>query len=438
MTSLRRTWPGLRNAFTLIELLVVIAIIAILAAMLLPALASAREKARRGACMSNLKQIANGIESYVSDYGGYFPCYDGYGMNLVNAVRKAILTDPVSGKRINVVPELHTSYPRAHTRLIAAGGPADAVPAPPSRIQGTAPAKGALNVAPYGLGYLIWCGYIPDVRTFFCASTGDGNSGSPSAGVPQMSGRPVRLLSVYKNMGGLDRSSVFYGNYAQRGTLFGSRYTASYDPSQIGSFPDTATYDHGRAALCDYTYRGLPMELRWYTNTFARGDSTDPAEQNYARPATWWTDNPPIPYVKPLHRAVGGAPQFKTHKVLGGRALVSDSYSKAQEAAYARNQGDAVSAHAEGYNVLYGDGSVNWFGDQEQRIMWWETGTRNIGSSYGVFGFDRPAMCEYYGGAGSFGFPYNVGGVATTNAAYWEVSWYAVWHGFDSANLLDQ
>jgi len=62
-----------QRGFTLIELLVVIAIISILAAILFPVFARARENARRASCMSNLKQIGLGFMMYVQDYDEQFP-----------------------------------------------------------------------------------------------------------------------------------------------------------------------------------------------------------------------------------------------------------------------------------------------------------------------------------------------------------------------------
>jgi prepilin-type N-terminal cleavage/methylation domain-containing protein/prepilin-type processing-associated H-X9-DG protein len=71
----------MKKGFTLIELLVVIAIIAILAAILFPVFAKAREKARQSSCASNLKQIGLGIQQYTQDYDEMFPpAYAGNGM----------------------------------------------------------------------------------------------------------------------------------------------------------------------------------------------------------------------------------------------------------------------------------------------------------------------------------------------------------------------
>jgi prepilin-type N-terminal cleavage/methylation domain-containing protein/prepilin-type processing-associated H-X9-DG protein len=67
---------GKRTGFTLIELLVVIAIIAILAAILFPVFARARENARRASCQSNLKQIGLGVMQYTQDYDEKYPLYN--------------------------------------------------------------------------------------------------------------------------------------------------------------------------------------------------------------------------------------------------------------------------------------------------------------------------------------------------------------------------
>ena len=73
MQTIRNRKPR-ASAFTLIELLVVIAIIAILAAILFPVFAQARESARKISCLSNNKQLGLGIMMYVQDYDEMYPC----------------------------------------------------------------------------------------------------------------------------------------------------------------------------------------------------------------------------------------------------------------------------------------------------------------------------------------------------------------------------
>jgi prepilin-type N-terminal cleavage/methylation domain-containing protein/prepilin-type processing-associated H-X9-DG protein len=95
------------RAFTLIELLVVIAIIAILAAMLLPALARAKESGKRIACLNNLRQLSLAAQMYVNDSQSFYPprsdtdrwpdkFYDSYGKNLKLLLCPTETTTPVS------------------------------------------------------------------------------------------------------------------------------------------------------------------------------------------------------------------------------------------------------------------------------------------------------------------------------------------------------
>ncbi|MBM3473426.1 MAG: DUF1559 domain-containing protein [Armatimonadetes bacterium] len=99
-----------KSGFTLIELLVVIAIIAILAAILFPVFARAREKARQTSCLSNLKQVTLATLMYAQDYDELGPDYGWYNITGVGWATWMEMTNPyVKNSQLFICPSAPTS-----------------------------------------------------------------------------------------------------------------------------------------------------------------------------------------------------------------------------------------------------------------------------------------------------------------------------------------
>ena len=111
--NLRRKQSG----FTLIELLVVIAIIAILAAILFPVFAQAREKARQIACLSNMRQIGTGMMMYTQDYDeSIVPSSNG---TSVTASWPTMIYSYVKNAQVFVCPSASDSFSSTDNKYVA-------------------------------------------------------------------------------------------------------------------------------------------------------------------------------------------------------------------------------------------------------------------------------------------------------------------------------
>ena len=321
------------------------------------------------------------MESYCGDYGQYFPCSPAWGGRrdvihdpwpswyTYGSEDAGIYTDPKLNQSVqtgmwlwdNAGPQqMDQAYVGCHNAMgfrtiyqsLSLSNP-------------MYPTPGQLVFAPNGLGYLIDGGYLGDVRTFFCPSTGGELAGFDTqpayGGLPYPSLINISSLSRLQQAGGFDKDACSHGDWS---SLI---YNWRNDPIFYASIQGTYNYRNVPSALAvdgapKLDLSGAPWRPNW-------GAPYTPAD--YPEGNDYQVQ---LPYTSPKVKVSLGGAVFKTQKILGSRAIVTDSFSRVSKdctGVVPPGPGDGYHTHRDGYNVLYGDWSAQWYGDPQERIMWW-------------------------------------------------------------------